>query len=350
MKRLLSLIAIFATLGALVFGAVLLNWKAPLAVPEAIFPAVTLENIFGNQKTNLATADPQKLVTILATGDAVPGRSVNYQTTQKNDFTWSWKEVAAVTKNADLTYINFEVPLVSGCQVTNEGMNFCGDPRQIQGLISGGVDVANLANNHAGDRGVAGIADTKKILEEGNVSATGIGQILYKEVKGTKFAFLGFNDVTSVLNPAPATASTIVDLVKEAKTKADVVIVGFNWGIEYTSQPTTRQRELAHKTIDAGADLILGNHPHWIQPVEIYHGKVITYAHGNFIFDQMWSEKTKEGVIGKYTFSGKQLVDVTFTPIKIRDYGQTYFPAAAESAQTLGDLKAASALLASQPL
>ena len=58
--------------------------------------------------------------------------------------------------------------------------------------------------------------------------------------------------------------------------------------------------EIAHLGIDSGADLIIGNHPHWVQAVEVYKGKYITYAHGNYIFDQMWSYETRVGVIGKY--------------------------------------------------
>ncbi|EKD67007.1 MAG: hypothetical protein ACD_48C00640G0003, partial [uncultured bacterium] len=95
-----------------------------------------------------------------------------------------------------------------------------------------------------------------------------------------------------------------------------------SWGEEYTATPSARQKELAHFIIDSGADLILGNHPHWIQPPEVYSGKYIMYAHGNTIFDQMWSEETKIGVIGKYTFSGMRLVDVEFIPTYIQDYGQ----------------------------
>lgn len=360
MKRTILLIVL------IIAAAVAISWSviwrrqqpAPFVTPplsasiksQPTFSPVTLDTIFGDKRPDLTKADPAKLVTILATGDVVPGRSVNYQATKFNDFTWSWKNVADFTKAADLTYINFEVPLVVGCPVTNEGMNFCGDPKQVQGLDAGGVDVANLANNHSGDHGTAGITSTQKILGENGISFTGTGQILYKEVKGVKFAFLGFNDITSVVNPAPATTSAVVDLVKEARAKSDVVIVGFHWGVEYTSQPTTRQKELAHLAIDSGADLILGNHPHWIQPVEIYKGKVITYAHGNFIFDQMWSPETEQGVVGKYTFYENQLVDVNFTPIGIRDYGQAFLQEGTASAKILTTLKNNSLILSHEPV
>ena len=110
--------------------------------------------------------------------------------------------------------------------------------------------------------------------------------------------------------------------IQKLRNTVDVLVVSMSWGEEYTATPSARQKELAHFIIDSGADLILGNHPHWIQPVEIYQGKYIVYAHGNTIFDQMWSEETKIGVIGKYTFSGMRLQNVEFIPTYIKDYGQ----------------------------
>ncbi len=104
--------------------------------------------------------------------------------------------------------------------------------------------------------------------------------------------------------------------------------------MEYTTQITDRQQELAHFAIDNGADLIIGNHPHWIQPQETYKDKLITYAHGNYVFDQMWSEETKEGVIGKYTFTGDNLTSTEFIATYITDYGRSQL-ADAERAKSI---------------
>ena len=99
--------------------------------------------------------------------------------------------------------------------------------------------------------------------------------------------------------------------------------------------------------IDDGADVVIGNHPHWIQPPEIYKGKFIMYAHGNFIFDQMWSENTRKGVVGKYTFYDKKLVDVEFSPVLIENYAQPNFMSDADKKILLDDLKKESLILAS---
>jgi poly-gamma-glutamate synthesis protein (capsule biosynthesis protein) len=117
------------------------------------------------------------------------------------------------------------------------------------------------------------------------------------------------------------------------------VVVSFHWGVEYVTEPTQRQIDLAHLAIDAGADIILGNHPHWVQPVEIYKDKCIIYAHGNFVFDQEWSEETKRGVVGRYTFYEGKLVDVEYLPIRIVDYGQPYFLKGTEAEQIMKHMK-----------
>ncbi len=133
------------------------------------------------------------------------------------------------------------------------------------------------------------------------------------------------NDITK---PQPGVLNLDEENLKKevstAKKQADIVIVTFHWGTEYKDLPDERQKYLGHLTIDAGADLVIGNHPHWIQPVEIYKNKLITYAHGNFVFDQMWSQKTREGVIGKYIFYNNQLIDVEYFPVQINDYGQPF--------------------------
>lgn len=169
-----------------------------------------------------------------------------------------------------------------------------------------------------------GVQKTKDLLERNGIFVTGISGPIYREVKGIRFAFLGYNDIGSSEKMVSwADNETISREVRDAKKQADIVLVMYHWGVEYVRQPSTRQRELAHLTIDAGAELVLGNYPHWIQPLEIYQGKLIIYAHGNTIFDQMWSEETKYGVIGKYTFYDTTLTDVEYFPTYIKDFGQT---------------------------
>lgn len=297
----------------------------PLTKGQVRIPQISIDKIFSNNHNWTATLVKDKKIVLIATGDVIPARSVNYQTVSRNDFKWPFEKTASFLKDADVTLINLESPLINGCPTTNKGMIFCGSKHHVEGLRYAGVDVANFANNHLGNYGKEGILETKKLLEENGIAVTGISGGLFKEIKEVKFTFLGYNDIVGGELLSRVEVDKIKSEVFSAKKNSDIVIVSFHWGDEYTAQPNNRQKELAHLSIDSGADLIIGNHPHWVQPVEIYKNKLIVYAHGNFIFDQMWSEKTKEGIMGKYTFYGNKLIDAQFFPIYIQYFGQPYF-------------------------
>lgn len=290
-----------------------------------------------NQNTSVTTITPVGLVTsatpsekkdntwtLIATGDVIPARSVNYKTILYKDFTWAWKDIAPLLKTGDITVINLESPLLSDCPITNDGFTFCGDKRHIEGLVYAGVDVATLANNHIGNYGKRGIDETTQLLRSNGIDVAGIDEEPpIRNINNIRVGFLAYNDIGAKEEEVSWADTGVMEKeIQQLRNKVDVVVVSMSWGVEYTATPSARQKELAHVIIDSGADLVLGNHPHWIQPVEIYQGKYIVYAHGNTIFDQMWSEETKIGVIGKYTFSGMRLINVEFIPTYIKDYGQ----------------------------
>jgi len=262
--------------------------------------------------------------TLVATGDVIPARSVNYKTILYEDFIWSWKYIAPILQSGDITVINLEAPLLSNCPITNVGFTFCGDKRHIEGLEYAGVDVATLANNHIGNYFTYGIQETTQLLRSHGIDVAGIDEEPpIRVIDGVRVGFLAYNDIGAKEEGVSLADMSVMEKeIKQLKNKADVVVVSMSWGEEYTATPSARQTELAHYIIDSGADLVLGNHPHWIQPSEVYNGKYIMYAHGNTIFDQMWSEETKIGVIGKYTFSGMRLINAEFIPTYIQDYGQ----------------------------
>ena len=112
------------------------------------------------------------------------------------------------------------------------------------------------------------------------------------------------------------------DIRAARKAGAHVVIVYPHWGVEYQAKATAAQRAWAHDMIDAGADLVIGNHAHWAAAMEVYRGKPIWYALGNFVFDQTWSEETEEGLVLELTFRGSSLVQARMHPIVILDSAQ----------------------------
>lgn len=300
-------------------------------------PLVDRTQLFNN--TPLSISDCVDCVTLLVTGDVLPARSVNQKTVSMNNFIWPWEKTLDFLKTADITIINLETPLVSDCAVKTDGMVFCGDQRNLAGLKAAGVDVVNFANNHAGNAGKQGVTQTNALLQQSGMLVTGIEQPVYQTYKGTKFAFLGYNDVEKYGFIADVDEARMQSEINQARQNADVVIVQFHWGEEYRYQPTTRQVELGHLAVEYGADLVIGNHPHWIQGVEWYKDKLITYSHGNFIFDQMWSTETRQGIVGKYVFQEKNLVDVSFYPVFIENYGQPRWMDGAEKQRMLDIMK-----------
>ncbi len=273
---------------------------------------------------------------IIATGDVIPARSVNALVVNANDFVLPFKQTAGFLHTADTVFINLESPLVAGCKTTTEGMSFCGDQRFIQGLTYAGVSVASIANNHAGNYGIDGVRQTVQLLRENRILVTGNGEAAVQTVKGKRIGFLGYNTIGHKEEGIAWADPVVLDReIRSLRRNVDVLVVAFHWGVEYVSTPNSAQIDLAHAAVDAGADLVIGNHPHWVQGVEQYKGKFITYAHGNYIFDQMWSQETREGVLGRYTFTGTTLTDVNFFPIIIDSYGVARFASPSESGRIL---------------
>lgn len=314
------------------------------ALPPLPLPSLSLKGIFFGPRPSLKYLDPRKITTLIATGDVIPARSVNYIMTVRGDFTYPFLKTYHFTRAADITLINLEAPLMAGCALDVNGMTFCGDPRAVQGLTLAGVDVANLPNNHIGNYGEAAIVETEQHLSHAHIAWDGFGHIAYKRVRGMTFAFLGFNGVSATID-----TTEMVREIRLARKLADVVVVSFHWGKEYTAVPEIAPgvadqdpRHIAHMAVNAGADLIIGNHPHWVQGVEIYRGKFIAYAHGNFVFDQMWSMETRHGVVGTYTFYGKKLIAVHYRAVQIENYSQPHFLSAADELPILQQMYDAS--------
>jgi poly-gamma-glutamate synthesis protein (capsule biosynthesis protein) len=314
-------------------------------------PALSLQELF-HPRYNVP-ADPSLVRTLLVTGDIIPARGVAWSAIDvHHDYLWPFRPTADYTRNADVTYVNLEAPLFAGCPVNpNSSFTFCGDARFVNGLTLMGAKVVNLANNHLTNYGSAGVSSTVQLLDQNGILNSGLGPVAVIDVRGIKFGFIGFNGVGRAIDQA-----ALMDGIARARQLADIVVVQFHWGKEYERQPMADRGvptpddpvAIGHEAIDWGADIVIGNHPHWYQGIEVYHGKLITYAHGNFIFDQMWSEETREGVIGTYTFYGTRLVAASWKAVRIYDYGQPVFMNANDNSTALTTMEAASDELAAR--
>src|SRR5215469_5827474 len=332
---------------------------APAPTPTPI-PQLTLSELF--HPTVPAQSDPAHTWTLIATGDTIPARLVNIAAAQRGDFLWPFRPTADYVKNADVTFINLQTPLLSGCPERSTGLVFCGDPRFVDGLSLIGTRVANLANNHV----YAG-PDTQRtadlLQQHGIPTVTNLGPPVILDVKGLKVAFVGCNAVTG---GPPVDRNALRAAVQFARQQADVVVVQFHWGKEYERQPLVAPGvapddpiELGHLAVDSGADLVIGNHPHWVQGVEVYKNHLITYAHGNYVFDQVncypsigsdyrtyCSDDTRTSVAGTYTFVGTHLAGATWKPTYADTTYQTQWADPTRAAQVLKTMEDASVALA----
>lgn len=267
-------------------------------------------------------SDRSDSFSVVFTGDVMLGRSVNTQMHKRQDFHWPFRKISTILKDADIAVINLESPFNRNCPLTDTGMSFCASPSAVDGLVYSGVDIANLANNHIGNQGRAGFEFTKSLLSSRNITPIGLGTHHTVEIHGVKLAFLGFSDIGPVYGGvSSATPENIKSQISLAKSQSDIVLTTFHWGNEY-SRHSKRQENLAHLAIDSGADVVVGHHPHWIQAIEVYKDKPIYYSLGNLVFDQMWSDPTRRGLILRLNFSGKVLQSHETFPIKIFNYGQ----------------------------
>ncbi len=312
-----------------------------------------------------------KPIRLLATGDIIPARCVYAQQLAYGDFRHAFLETADVLRAADITVGSLDASLSDAGQPIGctETFSLLAPARSIEGLTFAGFDVMTVASNHAKDCGASACGDqafldTLTNLETAGIAAVGGGRNLAEArsprvltVNGVRFAFLGYDDIGSsdygATEDSPGTAplafGTLGEDVARARQEADVVIVLNHWGTEYTSVPTERQRGLAWEAVNAGATLVIGNHPHWPQAVEFLEGGFVSYALGNFVFDQDWSLETEQGVVMEAVFHGPRLVSIRYLPIHIYDEHQPRWADPSEGDSILARMEEASRGLPARP-
>lgn len=308
---------------------------------NATFSSTTIIKKENTPKTNQSKNNPIEVATktvLIFGGDVMLSRKVEQQMKKYQDYTWPFKKIANLLSDADITIINLESPFIYSANyfVPTGSFNFKANPQAIKGLLMAGIDLVTLANNHFGNQGIKGMTDTFKILKENNIAFVGAGNNSLEANQPTvirkneiNFAFLnyGYPEFLYVANSSTAGIANMnlkkmEQNIKEAKQKYEVVIVIMHAGNEYTHQPNHQQQEFARKAIEAGADLVIGHHPHWVQTTEIYQGKPIIYSLGNLIFDQMWSKETQQGVLAKVIFKNNEIISLELIPIETKNYGQ----------------------------
>jgi poly-gamma-glutamate synthesis protein (capsule biosynthesis protein) len=287
-------------------------------------------------------ASPDELdeLTVAAVGDIMlGGRTGPFLEQHGPDY--PYQNVIPDLSRADLVVGNLESPISTrGKAVENKKFTLRAAPIAAKSLKRAGFRVVSLANNHAMDFGPLALQDTLEALTANDILFTGAGMNLEDarapavvKVKGRTVAFLSYS-LTFPLeffasSGRPGTAPGYDEFVKtdieKARSLADLVVVSFHWGAELMISAKDYQVELGRKAIDWGADLVLGHHPHVLQDLELYKGRLIVYSLGNFVFGSE-SNRTNWSIILLLTFRGNSLVAAEAVPIDVNNYRVRYQP------------------------
>ena len=286
----------------------------------------------------LPEKEPPSFV-LMFVGDIMLDRGVRGMVYKKGegDYSFPFLKIQPYFQEADLLFGNLE-SMISDKGTDIGGLySFRAEPEAVQGLIYAGFDIVSVANNHVFDYGRQAMEDTFLRLEKAGISYAGGGfteeqaySPVIKELEDIKIAFLAYTNLASPYWTAQGERSGISLLeeermkedIEKAAKQADLVVVSFHYGQEYQPEPDSFQVSVSRAAIEAGADLIIGHHPHVIQPLEEYQQGHIAYSLGNFVFDQAFSAETMEGLILKVVVKEGKISEVIPVRIKMNQYFQ----------------------------
>ncbi|MDO8473994.1 MAG: CapA family protein [bacterium] len=318
----------------------LVLFTAAITVYSILF-AGSLMFWHGKFQASLVPLDPEgDAITLLFAGDIMLDRGVEFYIRQHNDWRWPFLRIADTLQKADLVFGNLESVISNKGQNLGSIYSFRADPKAIEGLMFAGFDVVSVANNHSLDYGPEAFLDSLARLKEAEIAYVGGGadkervySPVIKEVRGTKIGFLGYTNLGSPLWQATENTPGIAwvdegtlpkfqEGIRAAKQQSDILVVSVHFGEEYQTQPNKTQVLIAKSAIDAGADIVIGHHPHVVQPVEQYKNGWITWSLGNLVFDQGFSPETMRGLLLEVTVKEKQITQVVPRVIRLNSFFQ----------------------------
>lgn len=264
---------------------------APTDIPDEVLP----------ERAMISDYVP---ITVTAVGDCTLGgdiRSGAYKSFEsyadKYGYDYFFKNVRGLFESDDLTIVNLEGPLTTSTDMrSGRQFNFRGDPEYVKILSGSSVEIANVANNHAMDFGEAGFSETAEVLRGEGIGVSGFSYVHFENVKGVTVGSLGFTEWAY-------SQEQIEQKIRLARENCQLLIVSVHWGEESIHEPTDTQVRLGRAMIDAGADLVIGNHSHVYGGVEMYKDKYIIYSLGNFCFGGNRNPRDKNCTIFQQTFN-----------------------------------------------
>ncbi len=280
--------------------------------------AETTTHIFGYYNNGLP-APTENYLSFTFAGDAMFGREIGYQF-QQNNFKDLFSNLGNRTFwGTDISWLNLEGPISDKIiqqprQIDDLKFNF--SSQTIEALKYLKLTAVGLANNHTLNQGLSGLSITQGLLEksgiswQGNPNETNEKSIIRYDQNGINLSLIAINVTFDITN--------IEELIKQEKKDGRFIIVLPHWGNEYEKNHSISQEKLARSWFGAGADLIIGSHPHIIQDTQIIDGKLVFYSLGNFVFDQYFSQETKQGLIITGAIN-KDKIQIALLPIENKD-------------------------------
>ena len=268
-------------------------------------------------------------------------------TLSRQGYDYPFAATAEILRGSDIAVGNLEAPIArKGLEFTGKKYRFKADPKAAAAIRKAGFTVLTLANNHIMDFGAQGLAETRQHLKKELLLYTGAGRNLAEarlpaliEKNGRKIAFLAY----SLTHPAefyagpakPGAAPGYPHLfredIKKAKAHADYVVVSFHWGAECATSPKSYQVSVARMAVDAGADVVVGHHPHVLQGIERYKGRLILYSLGNYAFCSM-SRNAETSVIARIVLD-RGVREVELFPLNVKNTEVRFQPALLKGAR-----------------
>lgn len=247
-----------------------------------------------------------KTVTITCAGDCTLGTDAAFGgitlpvevQNQGGDYSYFLRNVQPYFANDDLTIVNFEGTLTERGTRQDKTFAFRGNPEYTKILTEGSVEAVTLANNHTMDYGQVSLEDTREYLDEAGIVWFENLNTRVIDINGVKVGLVG---LYSLNGSAEGNLPKAMEQVKS--DGAEVIVVQVHWGVEGDNYPQASQISLAHTAIDLGADIVIGHHPHVLQGIERYKGRIIAYSLGNFCFGGNQNPRDKDTMIIRQTFT-----------------------------------------------
>ena len=290
-----------------------------------------------------ATEPVPAITTVTVVGDIMLGRRVGDLAAQAGDPAYPLRHLRRRLARSDLTVGNLESTLSRAGAPTQGGDSFAADPRAAGALVEAGFDVLGLANNHLGDFGSTALVETVARLRRAGLATFGAGAAPRRAWRpavvtrnGVRFGFLGFNAIGETPEVAPGRPGVVsvsmpprtgpldrseldrfLGAVRRLDRTVDVVVVLPHWGTQYTNRPEPIQYAVARELVSAGADVVVGGHPHWVQGAELLDGRLVVHSLGNFVFDMDFMTQTQEGLALELVLWGDEVKAAEFVPYRI---------------------------------